>query len=160
MSVVYASKAARHRQPAVLSMIGVLAFLGFSALGGGVAMVAGGGLTPPTAWLDEIPVVDSWVVPGLVLGIGFGLGSMITAYGVLRKPRWPWLGLVERLTRHHWSWLATILIGLGHIAWITLELIYLPELSALQAVYGGVGAALLVLPMLRPVREYLRTDQR
>ena len=100
-------------------------------------------------------MIDSWVPPGLVLGIGFGAGSLVAAYGMLRRPRLGWLGSVEQLTRHHWSWIATILIGLGQVAWIGIELIYLPELSALQAVYGGVGVVLLLLPMHPAVRRYL-----
>lgn len=79
-------------------------------------------------------------MPGLVLGVGFGLGSLVTAYGMLR--------------RYRWSWIATLLIGLGHVVWIALELIYLPEPSALQVVYGAVGAALLLLPWHPAVRGY------
>jgi hypothetical protein len=44
---------------------------------------------------------------------------------------------------------------LGQVAWIGLEVAYLPELSVLQAVYGSVGFALLLLPLLPSVREYL-----
>jgi hypothetical protein len=80
---------------------------------------------------------------------------LVAAYGIGWLPRWPWLDHVQRLTRHHWSWIATVLIGLGHVAWIALELIYLPEPSALQVVYGAVGVALLLLPMHPAVRDYL-----
>jgi hypothetical protein len=72
-----------------------------------------------------------------------------------RRPRWAWLLPVERLTRHHWSWIAAIALGAGQIAWIVIELIYLPQLSALQAVYGGVGVALLLLPLQPAVRGHL-----
>jgi hypothetical protein len=144
-----------HRPVAVRTTIGVLVFLGISAVAGGVALVLGVGAAPPADWLDDIPVIDSWVVPGLVLGIGFGVGSLLGAYGMLRQPRWAWLGFAERLTRHHWSWIATILLGAGHIAWIALELIYLRETSDLQAVYGATGIALVALPMHPAVRRHL-----
>ena len=39
--------------------------------------------------------------------------------------------------------------------WILLEVLYLPELSWLQFVYGAVGIALLALPMLTSVQGYL-----
>lgn len=144
-----------HRPTSVLATIGVLLFLGISAVAGAAALLLGVG-APPGDWLDQVPVVDSWTVPGLVLGIGFGLGSLVTAYGLLRRPGWPWLGFVQRVTGHHWSWAATILIGLGQVCWIARELVYLPGLSALQVVYGGVGLALVLLPMQAPVRTYLR----
>jgi hypothetical protein len=142
------------RPTAVWTTIGTLAFLGMTAVAGGVAMVLDLG-TPPDDWLVTIPLVDTWIVPGLVLGIGFGLGSLLTGYAMLRRPRWAWLRPVERLTRHHWSWIATVLIGLCHIAWIVVELVYLPQPSLLQVVYGGVGVALLVLPLLPTVRRDL-----
>ncbi len=139
---------------------GVLVFLGLSAVAGGVELtfgIWGTGLLPSDA-PDRIPMIDSWLVPGPVLGIGFGLGSLAAAYGMLRKPPWSWLGFAERLTGHHWSWVATILIGLAHIVWILLELIYLPGVSPLEALYGAAGTALVLLPMLAPVRGYLRND--
>jgi len=141
-----------HRPAAVWATIGVLGFLGVSAAAGGLAMVVGVG-APPSDWLDRIPMIDTWVVPGVLLGAGFGLGSLLVAYGMLRQR--PRLRVAERLTRHHWSWIATVLIGLGQIVWIGLELVYLPQLSALQAVYGGVGIALVLLPLHPAVRDYL-----
>jgi hypothetical protein len=154
MAVTVTPTVTERRPAAVVAIIGVLVFLGISAVAGGIAMVLGVGAAPPEDWLTEIPLIDNWVVPGLVLGIGFGVGSLVSAYGMLRRPAWPWLRFPERLTRHHWSWLATVLIGAGHIAWITIELIYIP-LSVLQAVYGGVGVALLFLPLHPAVRRYL-----
>ncbi len=142
------------RPAQVLATVGVLSFLGVSATAGGVALV-GGDAAPPQSWLSDIPVVDSWVVPGLVLGLGFGIGSLVTAYGMVRRSRWLWLAGVERLTGYHWSWLATILIGAGHAVWIGLELVFLPELSWLQVAYGAVALILLTMPWLKPMRRYL-----
>lgn len=42
-----------HRPRVVLAIIGLLVFLGVSALGGGVGLVSGWA-TPPDAWLDRI----------------------------------------------------------------------------------------------------------
>lgn len=91
-----------------------------------------------------------------MLGVGFGLGSRLVGYGMRRRPQWPWLRPVDRLTRHHWSWIATILIGAGQLAWISLELVYLPELSILQAIYGAVGLVLVLLPLIPSARSHLR----
>src|SRR5689334_18439858 len=133
-SVTPLGRAHRHRPAAVWLFAAVLLFLGVSAVGGGVAMLSG--FTPPDSWLEEIPVVATWTIPGLVLGLVFGAGSLITAYGVIRRPDWAWLALVERPTGEHWSWAAGLLLGLGQVGWIALELAYLPETSALQVVYG------------------------
>jgi hypothetical protein len=140
----------------VVAAVSVLLFLGLSALAGGVALTLDVGAAPPRDWLDQIPLIDSWTGPGLVLGVGFGLGSLVAGYGMWRRPRWPWLRPVERLTRHDWPWIAAILIGAGHLGWIGLELVYLPELSILEAVYGAVGVALVLLPLLPSARNHLR----
>jgi hypothetical protein len=143
----------RHCPGAVWALVLVLAFLGLSAAAGGAAMLSG--FAPPDSWLDAIPVVGSWVVPGLVLGVGFGAGALLTAYGMVRRRSPSWLSPLERLTEHHWSWAASLLLGAGQLVWILLELVYLPEYSALQPVYGGTGAVLVLLPLLPPVRRDL-----
>jgi hypothetical protein len=48
-----------------------------------------------------------------------------------------------------------VLLGLGQVIWISLELAYLPRLSALQAVYGVVGLVLLLLPLHPAVRHHV-----
>lgn len=123
--------------------IALLAFLGVTAIGGGIALVFGtpGGLAPPTEWLNELPIVDSWLLPGLVLGVGFGVGSLLIAYAVLR--RW------DR------AWLGVLIIGLGMVAWIGLELVYLRGFSWLQAVYGPLGLVLVGLAWWPPLRDSL-----
>ena len=106
----------------VVALIALLLLLGISALAGGLAMVSGvGGETMlPQAWLDGIPLIDSWVFPGLVLGLGFGVGSLVVAYGVIRRPVWHWLDWVESRTGHHWSWAGALIIGAGQVVWILL----------------------------------------
>ena len=54
---------------------------------------------------------------------------------------------VETAVGEHWSWLATIVLGLGLTMWIALEVVYLPQTSFLQIVYAAVGLVLLVLPL-------------
>lgn len=142
-----------HRPLAVQITEGLLILLGVTALAGGAALVFGP--IAPAAWLENLPLIHSWVVPGLVLGIGFGLGSLLAAYGMIRRPRWDWAAVIERATGHHWSWIGTILIGVGHMVWIGLELAYLP-FSLLHPVYGAIGVALLLLPLLPSVRKALR----
>lgn len=115
----------------------------------------GGDNALPDAWLDALPIVESWVIPGLVLGIGFGIGSLVVGWGMLARPRWSTLGFVERWTGRHWSWSGVVCLGLGQVAWISLELLFLPEPSWLQAVYGPLGLALLLLPFTGSMRRFL-----
>ncbi|NUP35268.1 MAG: hypothetical protein HOU01_26710 [Streptomycetaceae bacterium] len=142
----------------VRGLAGLLVFLGLTATGGGVAMLGElrGGANLPARWLDELPLIDTFLIPAVVLIAGFGAGSLVTAYGVLRRPRWRIPRAVERRTRYHWSWTATQVLGAGMIVWIGLELVYLPDLSWLEAVYGLTGLALVLLPWTPAVRDHLR----
>ncbi len=144
------------RPPLVVVTITLLFFLGVTAVAGSLALIFDlGGGAPPEEWLDGIPLIDGWLVPGLVLGIGFGMGSLVAAYGWLRRPIWRWLDWLETATRHHWAWLATILIGAGHVLWIGVELALLPDPAWLQLVYGPLGLALMFLPLAPSVSRYV-----
>lgn len=160
MTLIATRTARQHRPFTVVLVTTLLAILGIGAVGGGWAMIfgIGGESMLPDEYLETIPLVDNWVVPGLVLLIGFGFGSLIAAHGVWNRPIWAWLGGLERLTGHHWSWTATILIGAGQVTWITLELLSIP-FSVLMAIFGPLGLALVLLPMTPSVSGYLRLEQ-
>jgi hypothetical protein len=148
--------------------IGVLTFLGVTALGGGIEMIAfyRGNQYLPTDMLDRIPF-DTFIVPGLVLGVIFGLGSLFVAWGMWRRPEIGWLGWIERLTDRHWAWAGAVLIGLGFTIWMVIEISMLGapwaqaeesgEIMAwvLYGIYGAVALSLLVLPQVGPVRRYM-----
>jgi len=106
------------------------------------------------AWLEEIPLVVNWAVAGLVLEVGFGFGSLLTAYGLTRRPHWPWLGWLEELSGRHWAWLATLALGVGMMSWIGLQLVWI-DFNALHVIYGTVGLVLAALPLTRSFRDHL-----
>lgn len=135
----------------------VLVFLGLSAVPSGAVMLVYGTEMFPASWVDDFALIDSLVLPGLTLLVGFGLGSLLTAYGVWRRPRWAALRGLERATGHHWSWLALLLIGVGHAVWIGLEYAYLGAGSFLQPTYGVVALLLIGLALTPAVRRWLRT---
>jgi hypothetical protein len=140
------------RRPAsVWIAFGTLVFLAVTAVPSGIVML----LTPegneylPVEVLEGTPI-DTWTLPGLLLLFAFGLGSAATAVGVLlRAPRimiGPFL----------WSWWALVALGLGMLVWISLELLLISEHSFLEAVYGMVGAILVITAALGSTRSYLR----
>ncbi len=140
------------RSAATVAIIVVLAFLGVSAFAGKPVLLVPS-LNPPADWLDDVPVISSWILPGLVLGLVFGVGSLVTAWGAWKRPRPSWLRGIERWTGRHWSWAAGLALGVGQIVWISLELAFLPEVSFLQPLYGAVGLTLCVLALLPSVRR-------
>jgi hypothetical protein len=147
-----------HRPVAERALLVVLLFLGVTAGVGGAALLVAPALGReewfPDSLLAQVPLVDSWVVPGLVLGLCFGVGSLLTWWGMWRRPDWGWTRWAQRLTGLHWSWLATVALGAGHALWIGLELAFI-EFSFFHVVYGAVALALLLLPLTRTVRAHL-----
>lgn len=148
----------RERRPRVVVVqLVLLAFLAVTAIGGGLEMLLfpQGNPFVKAEWLESIPL-DDWIVPGLVLGVGFGLGSALVLWGVLRRPHIGWLDRLATPTRHHWSWLASMILGAGLILWILLEVALIPERSVVEAIYVGVGLALVALPWFPAASAYLR----
>jgi hypothetical protein len=147
-----------HRPVAERALLVVLLFLGVTASMGGAALLIAPAVGReewfPDSLLAQVPFVDSWVVPGLVLGLCFGAGSLLTWFGMWRRPDWAWTRWAQRLTGLHWSWLATVVLGAGHAVWIGLELAYI-EISFFHVVYGAVALALILLPLTHPVRADL-----
>lgn len=143
------------------ALVAVMLFQGVTATAGGTMMAAGslatvnvpGTINPPDAWLDGLPF-DTWLIPGLVLGIGLGISALVIGWGLIRRPAWPWLSPLERWTGRHWSWVASIILGAGLVAWIMIEITLIP-LSWLQVAYGVLGASILVLATRPSVRTWL-----
>src|SRR5690606_30944612 len=93
----------------------LLWFLGATAVFWGIAMVfrIGPGDFLPIEWLDPVPLVNSWTVPGLVLFLFFGVGSLAVVW--LSRPGRPG---PPRRGHLHWSWVAPIVIGGCLTIWI------------------------------------------
>jgi hypothetical protein len=107
--------------------VAFLVFLGIGASAGGVALVAkpdGSVMGFSTSLLAGSPFAD-FLVPGLILGGLFGIGSLVAAVAGLRHARWaPALGFV---------------IGSGQMIWIAVELLIIREFSFLHPVMFGTG---------------------
>lgn len=123
--------------------VGLLAFLGLGAIGGGASLVArpdGSIMQMPVSLLAGSPFRD-FLIPGLILGGLFGLGSFAVAFMGIRRVRLaPFLAFA---------------IGCGQMIWIVVELAVIKELSFLHPTCFGLGLAIAAcavpwgLPTLR-----------
>jgi hypothetical protein len=145
-------------RPAILRwLLGCLAFLGVSAAFGGIVLV----LNPTGTWL-QIPLsilqfspFRDFLIPGLLLGIVFGLGSFATLLALWFRPAWPLGTALTRFTGAHWSWSAALTIGLGQVIWIVTEVLMVRGTDWLQFVYGGLGLLIVLLSFQPSLRRYL-----
>jgi hypothetical protein len=106
--------------------------LGLGALAGGVALVMqpdGSVMHFDVAILAGSPFPD-YLVPGLVLGGLFGIGSLVVAaMGIARRRPAPFLAFA---------------IGCGQMIWIVVQLAIIKEVSFLHPAFFGVGLVIAV----------------
>ena len=112
------------------SAVGLLVLLSLLAIAGGVALVAkpdGSVMGLPVSMLAGSPFSD-FLIPGLILGGLFGVGSAVVAVIGLR------------------SWriapFAAFAIGCGQMIWIVVELAIIKGVSILHPICFGIGLAI------------------
>ena len=107
--------------------IALLVLLGLGALAGGAALVTqpdGSVMHFDTALLAGSPF-DTFLIPGLILGGLFGIGSLVVAaMGLARSRLAPFLAFA---------------IGCAQMIWIVVELAIIRELSFLHPTFFLVG---------------------
>ena len=145
------------RPAVVTALIVVHVFLALGALAGGAALMAspkGGVIKLPLSDLRGSPFGD-FLIPGLVLFVVLGVGPLVVAWALLRRPRSAALAVVNPFRGEYWGWTASGVIGVGLIIWIAVEASIVPY-SFLQPFYGAVGVAIIVLTLTPGARAYCR----
>jgi hypothetical protein len=111
--------------------VALLIWLGIGALAGGVALIAGPDgsiMHMPLSWLAGSPFPD-FLVPGLILGGLFGVGSFAVAgLGLRGRRAAPFLAFA---------------LGCAQMIWIVVELAIIRGISVLHPLYflTGLGIA-------------------
>jgi hypothetical protein len=110
--------------------VALLVFLAVGAAAGGAALVYrpdGSVMQMPLSMLAGSPFPD-FLVPGLILGGLFGVGSLAVAIlGLRASPVAPFLAFA---------------IGVGQMIWIVVELAIIKGVSILHPLFFGVGLAI------------------
>ena len=163
----------RSARPRALKLApAVLIFLGVTAMGGGTEMLLfpKGNQYLPRDFLDELPV-DSFIFPGLMLLLVFGIGSLIVAWGMLTRRHLRLTRRLEERIGYHWSWIGAVAVGVGFTTWMVVEIALLgPPWEGtssdqtfawvLYGIYLSVAAVLLLVPHTRSVRASFKLEPR
>jgi len=125
-------------------LIVLMIFQGLSGLGGGIGLImdpSGETLQIPLNWLQGSPFSD-FLIPGIVLLVVLGIFPLIVSYALISK--------------HKWSWLASLIVGIALIIWIIVEIIiigYQPK-PPLQLIYGLAGIFMVIVVLIPGVRRH------
>jgi hypothetical protein len=130
-------------------LLGCLGFLGLSAAFGGIMLVAnpsGGLLGMPISLLRFSPFQD-FLIPGLILGIVFGIGSFAAILALWFRPAWSLASALTHATGEHWAWSVALVIGSGQVIWIVTQMLMMRGVSVLHFLYGGLGVLIVFLTL-------------
>jgi len=132
-----------------ITLLVIEAFVGLSALGGGIAILQGVvfGFVLPLAWLAGTPFSD-YTIPGLALVIVVGGSALLAAATVF----------IER----EWAVLVSVLAGLFMAGYEVVEVVSLdskfgdalPTFLGLQLVYSVLGLAVFGLAGFLWMKDY------
>lgn len=152
-----AASTTRRRLRSQHVLVGLLLFQGVSAVGGGTVLV----LDPSgqtMGWTTDMLAGTSFATylwPGWILAMGLGVPALALAWGVAMRPFWQDAEAIERVTGHHWSWIGSIMLGIGLMGWILGQVTLIDVRSFLQPVMFLVGAAITGTALLPSVRDSL-----
>jgi uncharacterized membrane protein YeaQ/YmgE (transglycosylase-associated protein family) len=148
-----------HRPTGVWVLAGILGFIGIGGLVTGPLLIAdptGAVIGARVSWLEATPVPD-WSVVGWFLVVVMGVVPSTIALGLVTRFSWPLAERVDISRHEHWSWFATQVMGAGLLVWIALQFALIDLHGGPQPLFAVLGAALLALPWLPSVRDYLAT---
>jgi hypothetical protein len=136
----------------VLILLHILLALG-ALLGGGAFLMAPDGhlIQMPISHLEKSPFSD-FFIPGWFLFTFLGLYPLTVAYSLWKLPSWQWPDRLNPFKQYHWSWAASLSVGVIVIIWITVEILWIP-FGFVHILYLVWGATLLLLTLLPKVRK-------
>jgi hypothetical protein len=134
----------KNRPFAAYLLLFLIFFQGLSGLFGGAGLVldpSGRSLQIPIVWLENSPF-ENYMIPGIILLIVLGVFPLVVLFALLKKINWAWTG--------------TLLLAIALLIWLGVEILIIGYQAdpPLQAIYGVVGALMLLLVLLPPVRRY------
>jgi hypothetical protein len=151
------------KRPGTVILLYILqAFLGVGAIGGGLMLLidpSGEMMGMPTSVLERSPF-DSFIVPGILLFLVFGVLPLVVLYGLYKKPDWGWAAPLNPFKSLHSAWTFSLYIGFGQIIWIMVETYMMNAVSLVHIFYTSLGLLIQAVTLLPPVQKYFMLDGR
>jgi hypothetical protein len=150
--------ASRARPWSLWAALALLLFLAVGALPAAILLVAqphGNPMGMPYAMIAATPFAQmgGWLIPGIILFVVIGLGSLFTAWSLFALPEWPWLQRLNPVRSRHWAWTLLLLLGVAVMIWILVQVTMIPW-SALQPTIFATGLLLAAVAATTSLRRW------
>ncbi|CAM4143372.1 hypothetical protein [Saccharibacillus endophyticus] len=170
-SAIHAANPSRTRQAsskqkstpaAAIFLILLHAILGFGALGGGAMLIfdpTGEAMGMPVSMLERT-FFPSFLIPGILLLVVFGLFPLLVAYAIWRRPDWKAAQALNPYRNDlHPAWALSLYVGFGQIIWITVQTYMMNAVHIVHLGYTALGLIILIVTLLPSVRTYLLKNE-
>lgn len=147
---------------AAIVLIILHAVLGLGALGGGAMLIfdpTGDAMGMPLSMLERT-FFPSFLIPGILLLLIFGVFPLIVAYAIWRQPHWKTIEAINPYRNDlHPAWALSLYVGFGQIIWITVQTYMMNAVHIVHLGYTTLGLIILIVTLLPSVRTYLLKNQ-
>lgn len=137
----------------------LLAFLGLSAIGGGVALIISpsgkllGGL--PLSLLQHSPF-KNFLIPGIILFVVLGLFPSLLIFSLLKKQTSAFAEQFNFFKDMHWAWSFSIYLAFALIIWLQTEMYFLQAVDWLHNFYMLLAILIIFVALLPSVRNFYK----
>lgn len=132
-------------------LIGVLLFLGLGGIYGGLSFITaptGSSMNVSQSYLSGLPIQD-YLLPGILLLVGFGLFPVLLAVALWMKPTW-----LAPLASHYMGWIVTVMLSIGLMLWMLVQIGIMGIQQPIQIIIIIVALTIFVLALLPQTRAY------
>jgi hypothetical protein len=139
-------------------LILLLGFLSIGAFFGGIALLIhpdGSFLQMPGELLANSPF-KSFLIPGIILLITFGILPAFVIYGLIKKPENRFFDRLNLIYDYHFAWTFSVYIGIALIIWINIQTLILNSVGILHTIYSSLGILIVCIALLPQTRNHYK----
>lgn len=141
-------------------LIGLLAFLGLGAIGGGAVLIispSGKLIGMPLSMLNPSPFYN-FLIPGVILFLVLGVIPLLLIIALLKKPTSKLAEQFNFFSDMHWAWTYSIYVAFTLIFWIQIEMVLLNAVSWLHTFYMLLAVVIIFVALLPQVRKLYKNE--
>jgi hypothetical protein len=102
----------------------------------------------------------NFLIPGLILFVVLGLMPVFVVWGLLKRKDCKLAQMLNIYPDMHWSWSWSVYTGFALIIWIYMEVYFLQGFHWLHSFYFFYGVLLLVVVLLKSIRQQYSVNNK